>query len=168
LLFALGINFFPAFQLHYLGAVTCLFVLVSVVGLQQISRLSPESARLILFLCLMHSVFWYGVHVFDSPEILRFETWDSINHTNPERRILVSRQLAEVPGRILVFVRYSPQHIFQNEWVYNEAEIDAARIIWARDLGPTENEKLRAHYFGRVALLLEPDANPPLLNPYSP
>ena len=41
--FALGINFFPAFQLHYLAAVTCLFVLVSVVGLRQIHRLRPEA-----------------------------------------------------------------------------------------------------------------------------
>jgi hypothetical protein len=37
-LFALGTNFFPAFQLHYVAAVSCLFVLVSVAGLERISR----------------------------------------------------------------------------------------------------------------------------------
>ena len=36
-LFALGTNLFPYLLDHYLAAVTCLFVLVSVVGLQQLS-----------------------------------------------------------------------------------------------------------------------------------
>jgi hypothetical protein len=170
LIFALGINFFPAFQLHYLGAVTCLFVLVSVAGLQEISRWSPMGARLLLFLCAVHFVFWFGLHLLDvegfARTMMRYETWDSINHLNPERRILVNQQLAEIPGQVLVFVRYSPRHIFQDEWVYNEASIDAARIIWARDLGPEENDKLRALYPGREVLLLEPDVKPPRLSPY--
>ena len=172
LLFALGINFFPAFQLHYLGAVTCLFVLMSVAGLREIAKWSPEGSRLLLFLCAIHFVFWYGLHMFDEEDfaraMMRFETWDSINHTNPERRIFVNRQLAEIPGQVLVFVRYSPRHIFQDEWVYNEASIDTARVIWARDLGPEENDKLRALYPGREFLLLEPDVKPPRLSPYSP
>jgi hypothetical protein len=172
LVFALGINFFPAFQLHYLGVVTCLFVLVSVAGLHEISRWSPAAARLLLFLCGVHFVFWYGLHLFDEQDfartMMRYETWDSINHHNPERRILVNQQLAEIPGQVLVFVRYSPQHIFQDEWVYNEASIDSARIIWARDLGLEENDKLRALYPGREVLLLEPDVKPPRLSPYEP
>jgi hypothetical protein len=172
LLFALGINFFPAFQLHYLGAVTCLFVLMSIAGLREIGRWSPEAARLILFLCAIHFIFWYGLHLWEEEdfarEMMRYETWDSINHQNPERRILVNQQLAEIPGQVLVFVRYSPRHIFQDEWVYNEASIDSARIIWARDLGPQENDKLRALYPGREVLLLEPDARPPRLSPYDP
>jgi len=173
LVFALGINFFPAFQLHYLGATTCLFVLMSVVGLQQIGQWSPEAARLTLFLCLIHFVFWYGMHLFEDEDIalamIQYETWDSINHRNPERRIFVNQKLAELPGRILVFVRYSPRHIFQDEWVNNEAIIDSARIIWARDLGPLENEKLRALYPDRTVLVLEPDIRPlPQLSPYTP
>ncbi len=172
LIFALGINFFPAFQLHYLGGVTCLFVLISVAGLREISRWSPEAGRILLFLCAIHFTVWYGLHFFDDKDfaraMMRYETWDSINHTNPERRILVNQQLAEIPGQVLVFVRYSPRHIFQDEWVYNEASIDTSRIIWARDLGPQENDKLRALYPGREVVLLEPDARPPRLTPYEP
>ncbi len=173
LLFALGINFFPAFQLHYLGAVTSLFVLISVAGLQRIARWSPEAARLLLFLCIVHFVFWYGMHLFEdediAPAMIQYETWDSINHRNPERRIFVNGKLADIPGRLLVFVRYSPRHLFQDEWVYNEASIDSARIIWARDLGPHENERLRTRYPNRQVLLLEPDVRPlPQLSPYAP
>ena len=173
LLFALGINFFPAFQLHYLGATTSLMILMSVGGLQQIGRWSPEAARILLFLCIVHFMFWYSLHLFENEdfgtEMIRHETWDSINHRNPERRIYVNQQLADIPGQLLVFVRYSPRHIFQDEWVYNEASIDSSRIIWARDLGREQNEKLRALYPERQVILLEPDVRPlPQLSPYSP
>ncbi|MGB7758914.1 MAG: hypothetical protein WBL61_03740 [Bryobacteraceae bacterium] len=172
-LFALGTNFFPAFQLHYVAAVTCLFVLVSVVGLERISRRLPEAARLVALVCVAQFVFWYGLHaLFDTAEwsaaVRRYETWDSINHGNPERRIFVNRQLEGVPGKVLVFVRYSPRHIFQDEWVYNRAAIDEARIVWARDLGDAENRQLLRYYGDRRALLLEPDAQPPSLAAYRP
>src|SRR5258708_33518630 len=101
--------------------------------------------------------------------MFRYEPWYPTNHRNPERRIYVNRQLAEIPGQLLVFVRYSPRHIFQDEWVYNEASIDSSRIIWARDLGREENEKLRALYPERQAVLLEPDVRPlPQLSSYPP
>jgi hypothetical protein len=112
------------------------------------------------------------VHLFDqqtfSIALRKYETWDALNHGNPERRIEVNRELAKTPGKLLVFVRYSPQHIFQDEWVYNDADIDAARIVWARDLGPEEDAKLQAYYPDRTALLLEPDGRAPGLVPYQP
>jgi hypothetical protein len=98
--------------------------------------------------------------------VRRYETWDSINHSNPERRIFVNRQLDRVPGKLLVFVRYSPRHIFQDEWVYNRAAIDDARIVWARDLGDAEDQLLLHYYSDRTALMLEPDAQPPNLAAY--
>jgi len=169
LLFSLGVNFFPAFQLHYIAAVTCLFVLVSVTGLE---RIGGAAARLIVFLCVAHFIFWYGLHVFDDSEVSMamrpYATWDAINHGNPERRIYVNRQLAQIPGKLLVFVRYYPQHVFQDEWVYNAADIDGARVVWARDLGEPEDEKLRSYYPGRAVWLLEPDFRPPRLTPFSP
>ena len=174
LLFSLGVNFFPAFQLHYIAAVTCLFVLVSVTGLERLSRLSAgrSAARLIVFLCVAHFLFWYGLHVFDDSEVSTamrpYETWNAINHGNPERRIYVNRQLAAIPGKLLVFVRYYPQHIFQDEWVYNAADIDGARVVWARDLGEAEDEKLRRYYPGRAVWLLEPDFRPPRLTALPP
>jgi len=170
-IFALGINFFPAFQTHYLGAVTCLFVLMGVAGIEQIGRWSAEAARIVMFLCVAFFVFWYTLHIFDGREfslaLQPYETWNGLNHANPERRITVNRQLARTPGKLLVFVRYSPAHVFQDEWVYNGADIDAARIVWARDLGAQENEKLLEYYPGREVWLLEPDAQPPRLQPYT-
>jgi len=171
-IFALGVNFYPFFEVHYLAALTCLFVLVSITGLQQLSRWSSLAVQIVLFLCVAHFVFWYGLHLFEGSEVApameQYETWDGINHGNPQRRILVNRQLAGITGKLLVFVRYWPQHHFQEEWVYNEANIDQARIVWARDLGDTENEKLLHYYPDRTAWLLEPDATPPKLSRYMP
>jgi hypothetical protein len=178
-LFALGTNFFPAFQVHYIAAVTCLFILMSVTGLEWLGRLTiggrpagAEAARLVFFLCVAHFVFWYGLHVFDTGEISRavrpYETWDNINHGNPERRIAITRELDRVPGDLLVFVRYAPQHMFQEEWIWNAADIDGARVVWAHDLGPEENARLIAYYPNRVPLLFEPDARPMRLERYQP
>jgi hypothetical protein len=149
LLFALGVNFYPFFEVHYLGALTCLFILVSIAGLQ---RLRPDVARLILLLCLAHFAFWY--------------TRAFSDRVNPGRRVTVDRQLAQAAGQQLVFVRYWPQHIFQDEWVYNAADIDHARVVWARDLGASEDQKLLDYYPSRSAWLLEPDAMPPKLTRY--
>ncbi len=149
LLFALGVNFYPFFEVHYLGALTCLFLLVSVTALD---RLNHNASRLIVYLCVAHFVFWYSHSFFDQP--------------TPDRRAAIHRQLAQAPGQQLVFVRYWPQHIFQDEWVYNAADIDHSRIVWARDLGGSEDQKLLRYYPGRTAWLLEPDAMPPKLSPY--
>jgi hypothetical protein len=167
LMFALGINFFPAFQLHYLAAIVCLFVLISIVGLQ---KLGPWPARMLVMLCCAHFLFWFGLHLADDSELSKrmrpYETWDAINHTNPARRIAVRDRLAEVPGQLLVFVRYFPQHVFQEEWVFNAADIDSSRIVWARDLGPVENRALLSYYPNRRPLLLEPDQDTPELSDY--
>jgi hypothetical protein len=167
LMFALGINFFPAFQLHYMAAVVCLFILISVVGLQ---RIGPWPARMIVTLCCAHFLFWYGIHLADDSPLSRFmrpyETWDAINHANPARRISVTDRLAQVPGQLLVFVRYFPRHVFQEEWVFNAADVDSSRIVWARDLGTEENRALLSYYPHRRALLLEPDHEVPELDDY--
>jgi hypothetical protein len=178
-LFALGVNLFPAFQVHYIAAATCLFVLVCVTGLERLSRLTiggrpvgAEAARIVFLLCVAHFIFWYGVHAVDTGAVslaMRpYETWDNLNHDNPERRIAVSRQLSAMPAELLVFVRYAPQHLFQEEWVWNAADIDAAKVVWARDLGPEEDRKLCAYYPGRTPLLFEPDARPMRLSAYRP
>jgi len=178
-IFALGTNFFPAFQFHYMAAVTCLFILVGVTGLQQIARLTirgrpvgREAAGLIVLLSGAQFLFWYGQHAAGDTEFSmdarQYETWNAINHQNPARRILVAGQLARIPGQLLVFVHYQPQHNFQDEWVYNRAAIDDALVVWARDLGPAENQKLLRYYPQRTPLLLEPDIRPPRLTPYEP
>ncbi|MFN7998050.1 MAG: hypothetical protein U0Q18_30800 [Bryobacteraceae bacterium] len=153
LIFALGINFFPAFQYHYLASVTCLFVLVSVAGLERLSQWNETAAQVVFLLCAAQFVWIYGARFVSEPD-------------EPGRRAFIFRELAKQPGKQLVFVRYWPRHIFQDEWVYNGADIDGAKVIWARDLGPEEDRKLIQSYPERAVWLLEPDARPPKLRVY--
>jgi hypothetical protein len=168
----LGANFYPYFYPHYIAGAACLFVLVSVTALERISRWSREIARLILLLSAAQFLFWYGLHLLAGWEPARalteqYESWDYVNHGDPEGRIAIDRRLAQSGGKQLVFVRYGPQHRL-DQWVWNAADIDSSAIVRALDLGPAENEKLQHYYPDRTAWLLEPDARPPRLERYQP
>ena len=167
---ALGTNFYPYFQPHYIAALTCVFLLISVTALERVSRWSRDASRIILFLCAAQFLFWYGVHLSSSPTLLSalgpYETWNYINYGDLDGRAGINQRLDQAPGKQLVFVRYWPRHLF-DEWIHNAANPDASRVVFAGDLGSDENEKLRQYYPDRTAWLLEPDARPRRLTPYS-
>jgi len=153
-------------------------VLAAVTALETLSRVKlggwpagREAALLLLFLCAAHFLFFYGTRVAGDEAATRavapYESWDYINIGDAEGRRAVDRQIDRIPGKLLVFVRYWPGHHFE-EWIRNEADIDAGRVVWANDLGYTENESLQNYYPDRAAWLLEPDALRPHLEPYRP
>ncbi len=69
-------------------------------------------------------------------------------------------------GRQLIVVRYAPDHIPHEEWVFNEADINSAKIVWAREMDPADNQRLIDYFKDRQAWLLEPDKNPLGLTKY--
>ena len=178
LIFSLGDNFYPYFYPHYIAAAACLFVLVSVTGLERLSRWKIRgdfaglaASQLLVILSTAGFLFWYGFHLFANENasiaMLQYETWDFVNHGDPDGRIAINTRLAQAPGKQLVFVRYWPRHMFA-EWIHNAADVDQSRVVWSQDLGPIDNEKLRRYYPDRTVWLLEPDARPPRLAPYQP
>jgi hypothetical protein len=84
---------------------------------------------------------------------------------NLERAKMLAR-LQQQPGPQLVIVRYEPHHDVDREWVYNDADIDYSKVVWARDMGSVDNLELLRFFRGRTAWLVEPDSNPPQLMPY--
>ena len=73
--------------------------------------------------------------------------------------------LKKKSGQHVIFVRYAGLPSPHEEWVYNPANIETAPVIWALDLGPTENEKLRRYYAGRSFWRFKP-AESMSLSPY--
>jgi hypothetical protein len=60
----------------------------------------------------------------------------------------------------LAIVRYKPDHGWDREWVYNDADIDRAKVVWARDMGSAQNQELISYFKDRQVWLVEPDETP--------
>jgi len=82
-------------------------------------------------------------------------------------RAAVLHNLETTDGKDLIFVTYSSDHDVNQEWVYNRADIDASRVVWARDMGDSENRKLMEYFRGRRVWRLFPDKPQVGLTPYS-
>ncbi len=86
---------------------------------------------------------------------------------NAYRDTVSGKLLDDDPGsRHVILVRYTGHQSPHEEWVYNGADIDAQDVIWAHDLGSSENEKLIGYYKDRKVWLLQPDIDPTGLTPY--
>ena len=81
-------------------------------------------------------------------------------------RAAIGKKLSDTPGKHLIMVRYQEDHNLHDEWVYNGAEIDTAKVLWARELDPTQNAKLFAYFKDRQIWLVEPDTDNTELIPY--
>jgi hypothetical protein len=80
-------------------------------------------------------------------------------------RVAITRQLEATQGRHLVIVSYGPHHDVDREWVYNAADIDNAKIVWARAMGPQEDEELLRYFHDREVWHLNGDDSPARLKP---
>jgi hypothetical protein len=80
----------------------------------------------------------------------------------------IQEQLPKIGGRHLVIVRYGPLHESHHEWVYNQADIKSAPVVWAREMDLAENRKLLEYFKDRSAWLLKVDQDdfPPKLISY--
>ena len=83
------------------------------------------------------------------------------------QRASITRQLDAQPGQHVVLVSYSPDFDPDREWVYNLSDIDAQKIVWARDMGPEQNRELLNYYPGRKFWQVYASTAPPHLEPYT-
>jgi len=81
-------------------------------------------------------------------------------------RAVIAKKLAGTPGKHLIMVRYEEDHNLHDEWVYNGAEIDTAKVLWARELAAEQNARLFAYFRDRQIWLVEPDRDNTELVPY--
>jgi hypothetical protein len=82
-------------------------------------------------------------------------------------RVAIDEKLKHMPGKHLIVVRYNEDHNIHDEWVFNGAEIDNAKVVWARELGTEQNAKLFAYFKDRKIWLVTPDTDNTYLETYT-
>jgi len=129
---------------------------------------SPVGLGLVRFaplVCLLLA----GVRIYAEPLGVEIRRWPTMWYgTEPLGlpRAQVAAQLNRLPGRQLAIVRYSPEHLPFDDWVYNAADIDASKVVWAREMDVESNRELLQYFHDRKVWLVEPDFHPPKISPY--
>ncbi|HTS51000.1 MAG TPA: hypothetical protein VMH05_23800 [Bryobacteraceae bacterium] len=102
-----------------------------------------------------------GLEQFHLPFTQRVNTgsWCCVEPGNPAKTQILAT-LDHMGGRHLVLVKpkTDPDNVFQ--WIYNDADIDASRVVWARDMGPQENAELLRYFRDRTVWLLDVNVKP--------
>ncbi len=148
---------------HYLAPAAALLFLLVVQGTRHLARFTwggkSIGRRVVCGLAVVYALV-FVLSVYD------YATAQRTGIARERPRLVAG--LERTPGRHLVVVRYGPRHTetINDEWVYNAAEIDAAKIVWAREMDTGENRKLFEYFQDRRAWLLLADAKPPRLVAY--
>ena len=84
------------------------------------------------------------------------------NYINGTEKYMVQKQqiidrLKQTESKHLILVKYSEDHLINEEWVYNEPNLGESQLIWARYMNEQKNQQLKDYYRSRTAWLLEPD-----------
>ena len=148
------------FQPHYAGPVAATTFAVVVQGMRHLRRWRFRGQP--VGIGLSRAVVLCAV------VLAPFHTSSSdLQHAIGNRAKIVA-QLDAMPGDHLVIVRYTTWHNTLQEWVYNRADIDDAKIVWAREIPGVSMQPLLDYFRGRDVWLVEPDRAVPRLLPYSP
>jgi len=152
---------------HYVAPATCLFFALVVQSLRHVRTMgSPRFA-------------WGTALSRASAAILILSTAiAAANHEcDPlywtckadESRLLVLHKLQAEPGKHLVMVRYNEDDLsVHDEWVFNGADIDGSKIVWARELDPVQNKKLLEYFKDRRIWLATTEDGHLVFGPYEP
>ena len=150
------------FFAHYAAPVTCLCFLLMVESLRQVRRFTWRGKR------VGQLYVWGVLPMLLASAIATFALAHHLQQPSAEYldRARILRELEHRPGSDLVIVRYSQKHNPGFDWVFNRADIDGAKVVWAREMGPQADKELLAYFKDRRVWLLQADQLPPHLIPY--
>ena len=90
---------------------------------------------------------------------LNYQSWCCKQQGNMNKA-RIARELAQIPGEHLVFVKTKASEFNLLQWIYNAADIDGARIVWARDLGEDRDAELAKYFRDRDVWVVDPNVEP--------
>jgi hypothetical protein len=152
---------------HYAAPITCVVILLIVQAVRHLrtmrwrGRAVGVALSRALILCLAFDTIFYVARGVCDPLFWPCEGDPS--------RALIEKKLEKTPGQHLILVRYTDdEHNIHDDWVYNGAEIDGAKVSWARELDAAQNTKLLAYFKDRKIWLVTPDTDNTYVAPYTP
>jgi hypothetical protein len=133
---------------HYLAAAAPAMMLFAVMGLRYLAQ-----SRSIFGIAMVRLVvpIWLVVLSVQAAEFSKpaarpnYPSWCCTDARSHDREPLLEK-IAAAPGNHLVIVTYNLASYDTFDWVYNEPDIDAAKVIFARDMGADKNRELLAYY----------------------
>ncbi len=134
---------------HYVAGLTSALMILAMAGLRHLHISLPTIGRPLVGGVLLA---WGVAGTFAVGEEVvqryhpRAHAWAKRQANLVEK--LTTDDLSSLAKQI-VFVRYTPEHNVHQEWVYNAADIDAAPLVWANDLGDAANSQLVEYYWHR-------------------
>jgi hypothetical protein len=161
------------FNPHYVAAVTTALYALLLISIQQLRNWKPFGrpagaviVRAVVSIAVVMLILRIAAPALQIPVPSAPLTWYSPDPQNRDRAGIVS-DLSRQPGFHLILVRYTPDHTLSNEWIYNGADINGSKVIWARDMGAEQNARLLRYFSDRHVWVVEPDLKPVKLTPYS-
>jgi hypothetical protein len=143
-------------QPHYFAPMTCVIYAIVIQGLRYLRQwrrtgtsLGRSLVPIVGLACLAVCILNIRAEYLNVPR-------DPATYPWHWQRAEILERLQHAGGQHLVIVRYSSTHDPIHEWVYNRADIDAASVIWAQDMGD-QNRELIEYFDRRRVWLLEPN-----------
>ena len=169
-LYSVGALMVAWFQPHYAAPAMATFVALVIQMLHHLRqwkfRGRPVGVGLTraLFLLTALSFPVCMMHVMKNPYT---DTCLGAGPTGNWSRAAITARLGALPGKYLVIVRYSQQqHNANEEWVYNGANVDESKIVWARYIPEISMQPLLDYFHDRSVWVVDADDSPPRLTPY--
>lgn len=163
---------------HYLAPFTAAFYAIGLQAMRHLRFWTPGDqpvglalARLAVTLCVILAAvrLCAGLLRLDLPVWpgAWASEWYGRGSQSGFERANIQSNLEHFDGRQLVLVRYSAKHNFLDEWVYNAADIDNSKVIWAREMDDAANLELLRYYKDRTVWIVQPDMKPANVSLYS-
>ena len=160
-------------QYHYMAPVTSCIVLLFVEGCRQFYSSSRKVrdrklvATCLIVLIIGSTIFLQSIN--HKPEVMKedfsaervllmnsLSEGRSVNVKIPTKAAFFKHEFEEVvdklPSKYIAIVSYDVNFSFHDEVVFNKADINNAKLIWAHDLGQEKNKSLLTTYTGRKVL----------------
>jgi hypothetical protein len=170
--FAVGLSMNAWLFPHYAAPFTCALYAILLQAMRHLRAWHPGRqplglalVRVIPIVCLILA----GLRLYASPLNLSIPRFPAMWHgTEPFglSRARIQAELEHNPGPQLAIVRYASEHKPFDDWVYNAADIDKSKVVWAREMQNRNSLTLLRYFRDRRAWLVEPDSDPAKVSPY--